>query len=72
VQCVNTDFEAPSAEISRSFTVLASPFEAITANETKVKASHITALRTAVNTVRNYYGLAPVSWSEEITGGKRK
>jgi hypothetical protein len=70
VRCVNTDFEAPSAEVSRSFTVLASPFEAIAANETKVKASHITALRTAVNTVRNYYGLAPVSWSEEITAGK--
>ena len=70
VRCVNTDFEAPSAEISRSFTVLTSPFEAITTNETKVKASHITALRTAVNTVRNYYGLAPVSWSEEITAGR--
>ncbi|HCB90394.1 MAG TPA: hypothetical protein DEP64_00415 [Ruminococcaceae bacterium] len=50
--------------------MLTSPFEAITTNETKVKASHITALRTAVNTVRNYYGLAPVSWSEEITAGR--
>lgn len=70
VRCVNTDFEAPSAEVSRSFTVLAYPFEAITANETKVKAGHITALRTAVNTARGYYGLAPVSWSEEITAGK--
>ena len=70
VRCVNPDFEAPSAEISRSFTVLASPFEEVAANETKVKASHITALRTAVNTVRNYYGLAPVSWSEEIMAGR--
>lgn len=70
VRCVNTDFEAPSAEVSRSFTVLASPFEEISANETKVKASHISTLRTAVNTVRNYYGLAPVSWSEEITAGR--
>jgi hypothetical protein len=70
VQCVNSDFEAPSAEIPRSFTVLASPFEEIAANETKVKACHISALRIAVNTVRNYYGLAPVSWSEEITAGK--
>ena len=51
-------------------TVLASPFEEIAANETKVKASHITALRTAVNTVRNYYDLAPVSWSEEIMAGR--
>lgn len=70
VRCVNTDFEAPSAEVSRSFTVLAPPFEAITANETTVKASHITALRTAINTVRNYYGLALVSWSEEIMAGR--
>ncbi|MPN43475.1 hypothetical protein SDC9_191035 [bioreactor metagenome] len=70
VRCVNTDFEAPSAEVSRSLTVLASPFEEISANETKVKAGHITALRTAVNTVRNYYGLAPVPWSEEITVGR--
>lgn len=70
VRCVNTDFEAPSAEVSRSLTVLASPFEEIAANETKVKASHITALRTAVNTVRNYYDLAPVSWSEEIMAGR--
>jgi hypothetical protein len=70
VRCVNTDFEAPSAEIPRSFTVLTSPFEEIAANETKVKASHITTLRTAINTVRNYYGLAPVSWSEEITAGR--
>jgi hypothetical protein len=70
VRCVNPDFEAPSAEVSRSLTVLASPFEEIAANETKVKAIHITALRTAVNTVREYYGLAPVSWSEEITAGK--
>ena len=50
--------------------MLASPFEEISANETKVKASHITALRTAINIVRNYYGLAPVSWSEEITSGR--
>ena len=70
VRCVNPDFEAPSAEISRSFTVLTSPFEEIAANGTKVKASHITALRTAVDTVRNYYGLAPVSWGEEITAGR--
>lgn len=70
VRCVNSTFEAPSAELSRSFTVLPSPFEAITANETTMKASHIMALRTAVNTVRNYYGLAPVSWDEEITAGK--
>ena len=28
------------------------------------------ALRTAVNVVRGYYGLAPVSWNEEVTAGK--
>ena len=70
VRCVNPDFEAPSVDVTRAVTVLASPFETITANETKVKAAHILALRTAVNTVRNYYGLSAVVWSESIVAGK--
>ena len=60
----------PGAEVSRSFTVAASPFEVITANETKVKATHILALRTAVNNVRRYYGLAAITWSEVIAAGR--
>lgn len=70
VRCLNASFAAPSAEVSRSFTVLASPFETVTAGTTTVKASHITALRTAANTARGYYGLSAVSWGEEITAGK--
>ena len=70
VRCLSANFTAPSAEVSRSLTMLASPFETVTAGITKVKASHVTALRTAVNTVRNYYGLSAVVWSEEITAGK--
>lgn len=46
------------------------PFETIIANETHVKATHIQMLRTVVNTVRSYYTLSPVSWSEEIVAGK--
>lgn len=70
VRCVNPDFEAPSIDVSRAFTLLPSPFENITANATKVKAVHITELRTAVDTVRDYYGLPAVSWGEAVTAGK--
>ena len=70
VRCLNASFAAPSAEVSRSFSALVSPFETVTAGTTTVKASHITALRTAVNTIRGYYGLLAVSWGEEITAGK--
>ena len=54
----------------RTFTVLPPLFETITANETHVKAIHIQMLRTAVNTVRSYYNLSQVTWSEEIVAGK--
>jgi hypothetical protein len=42
----------------------------ITENLTHVKAAHIQTLRTAVNTVRNYHYLTPISWNEEIIVGK--
>lgn len=54
----------------QAFTVLPSPFENITANETHVKADHITALRTAVNQIRNYYNLPNYAWSQEIIPGR--
>ena len=54
----------------RSFTVLASPFEEIIANVTKVKTAHIRSLRTAVNNVRDFYGLSTASWSEDVVVGK--
>ncbi|MEK5393013.1 fibronectin type III domain-containing protein [Margalitia sp. FSL K6-0131] len=70
IRCLNQDFAAPSSDVSRTFTLLPSPFETISANETKVKAKHITALRTAANTVRDYYRLPTFSWSESIMAGK--
>jgi hypothetical protein len=59
----------PGAEVSRSFTVAASPFEEITANETTVKAAHIQTLRSAANAVRRYYGLTATVWAEVMAAG---
>ena len=70
VRCLDSDIESSSPEVMRNFTVLPPPFEMITANETHVKATHIQTLRTAVNTVRSYYNLSQVAWSEEILAGK--
>ena len=70
VRCIDSDIESSSPEVVRTFTVLPPPFETITANETHVKAIHIQMLRTAVNTVRSYYNLSQVTWSEEILAGK--
>lgn len=64
------DIGVPGAEVFRSFTFVALPLEDITANETKVKAAHIQTLRTAVNAVRRYYGMAAVVWAEEVVSGK--
>ncbi len=70
LRCLDSDIESASPEVIRTFTVLPMPFETITANETRVKAAHIQKLRTTVNTVRSYYNLSPVTWSEEIVAGK--
>jgi len=69
-RCVDNTIGASSTEVNRTVSVLPSPFETITANQTKVKAAHITAIRTAVNVIRAYYGMAAVSWSEEVAAGK--
>ncbi len=69
-KCLDENIQSASAEVSRSFTILSSPFETIVPNATKVQAAHIKTIRTAVNTIRNYYGLAPVVWKEEIIVGK--
>lgn len=69
-RCLDSDIESASPEVVRTFTVLMTPFETITANETHVKAAHIQTLRSAVNTVRSYYGLSPATWSEDISAGK--
>jgi len=41
--------------------------ETITAGVTTVKASHVTELRTNINTVRGKVGLAAYSWANTIT-----
>ena len=70
IRCLDSDIESASPEVVRTFTVLPTPFETITANVTHVKAAHIQALRTAVNMARGYYNLSQVIWSEEISAGK--
>lgn len=41
----------------------------ITRGTTRIKAAHVTELRTMANTVRAYYGMSAVSWAEAITAG---
>lgn len=69
-RCLDSDIESASTEVVRTFTILALPFEIITANVTHVKAAHIQTLRTAINRVRSYYNLSPMTWKEEIVVGK--
>ena len=64
------DSLSTGAAVSRSFTIEPSPFEEITADETPVRAAHITVLRAAVNNVRNYYGMAAFAWHEAIIPGR--
>lgn len=70
IRCLDSDIESASPEVVRTFTVLPTPFETITANETHVKTAHIKTLRMAVNTVRSYYGLSSTIWNEDIAAGK--
>ena len=63
------DDYSSSVTVSRTITVLPSPFEEIIPNVTHVKASHILTIRSATNTVRNYYNLAAFNWSKAITPG---
>ncbi|MDD9312067.1 hypothetical protein ACOSZF_22350 [Cytobacillus firmus] len=69
-RCLDSDIESASIEVVRTFTILALPFEIITPNVTHVKAAHIQTIRTAVNRVRSYYNLSPMTWKEEIIAGK--
>ena len=70
VRCLDSDIGSSSPEVVRTFTVLPSPFETVTANETHVKATHIQTLRNAVNTIRSYYNLPSAVWNEDIVAGK--
>lgn len=69
-RCLDSDLLSPSTEVIRTFIILALPIETITANVTHVKAAHILAIRTAVNTIRQYYGMATVTWDEVIVAKK--
>lgn len=69
-RCLDSDIGSASPEVIRTFAVLPSPFEPITANVTHVQAAHMLALRTTVNTVRNYYGMSTVIWNGDILEGK--
>ncbi|MDD3910369.1 MAG: hypothetical protein PHN86_10525, partial [Proteiniphilum sp.] len=69
-RCLDSDIESASTEVVRTFTILALPFEIITANVTHVKAAHIKTLRTAINRVRSYYNMSPATWKEEIIARK--
>ncbi len=70
VKAKDESVQAESGELSRTFTVAASPFTEIIPNETPVKAEHITVLRIAVNNVRNYYGMSAYAWREEVIPGR--
>lgn len=63
------DLPAASRPSSRTLTVagLSLTDPVITVNLTQVKAVHITQLRAAINTVRDYYGLSAVAWAETLT-----
>lgn len=69
-RCIDSVSGAIGPEVVRAFTVLPSPFEAIAANVSKVKAAHIQEQRMALNTIRAYYSLSAVKWAEEVAAGK--
>ena len=68
IQC--RDAYSSSTTVTRQFFVSDSPFEPIQANETHVKASHISTLRAAINHVRNYYNLPVYVWNYEVNSSK--
>ncbi len=63
------DENSESVVVTRAFTLLSSPFEEIIPNATHVKATHILTMRTAINNIRNYYGMTAYVWSGEIIAG---
>ena len=56
--------------VTRGFTVAGSPFTGEIEAGAPVKAAHITELRTAVNTVRNYYSLPAYPWALSVLAGR--
>lgn len=70
LSATQTDTLASSSSAATRSTTYAVPTftdSTITSGTTAIKAAHITELRTYINTVRAYYGLAAVSWVDTIT-----
>ena len=70
IRCLDSEFNTPSPEVIRTFTVLPLSIETITANETLVKAVHIQSLRLAVNIIRDFHNITQATWEEEILARK--
>jgi len=70
VKAVNVATGTESATLQVQFSISTSPFSALTANVTTVKAAHIQQLRDAANAVRRYYGLPVQVWKEAVAAGK--
>ena len=58
-----------AASVSYTYATLPITDATLAVNTTFIKAVHMTELRTAVNTIRAYYGLAAKAWGESITAG---
>ena len=62
-----------SSAVTRSTTYTAPNYtDTMEKGTTRIKAAHMTELRTMVNTIRQYYGLSAVAWAETITAGVTK
>lgn len=64
--------ESTAATGSLTYTAPSFTDATITGGTTRIKAAHITELRTMVNSIRAYYGLAAVVWAEPIVAGATK
>lgn len=67
----STDALGLTSTASRSYTYGPCTFtdSSLASGITTIKAAHINELRSAINTVREYYGLAPVTWASTVAAG---
>lgn len=67
----STDALGLTSTASRSYTYGPCTFtdSSLASGITTIKAAHINELRAAINTVREYYGLAPVTWASTVAAG---
>ena len=59
----------PPSEISTTYAALPLT-DTVTSGRTRIKAVHITELRTAIDTVRAYYGMPEYAWAEPVAAGR--